>query len=286
MSTRRISLIAGVAAGIAVVGLAWLVRRATRGIPAPAQAANKAGIEWVTIPGGSFTLGSDSSLKDEGPAHSVAIKSFELAKTLVTNKQYKACVAAGACTAAHVVDEECYVYPLSTTNWGRLPDSFLGDEEPAVCVDWNQAEAFSKWVGGRLPSEAEWEYAARSAGKDRKYPWGNEDATCERAVINEGGAGCGRNATWPVCSKPKGNTEQGLCDMTGNAAEWVRDWYHESYNGAPRDGGARESPAGTTRVSRGGFWYGIDGVARLGFRSSGNPGDGANTVGFRPARSR
>ncbi|NNN06367.1 MAG: formylglycine-generating enzyme family protein, partial [Elusimicrobia bacterium] len=199
--------------------------------------------------------------KNERPAHRVTIHSFQMAKTLVTNKLYKACVAAGACTA---------------------PSNYYGgDDNPVVNVDWNQAKAFSKWVGGRLPSEAEWEYAARSGGRDWKYPWGNETATCDNAVI----AGCGYNETAPVCSKPKGNTKQGLCDMAGNAWEWVEDEWHDSYDGAPTDGSAWEDAnAGSDRVGRGGSW-GFDAAdARSAYRSGGDPGYRSADLGFRPAR--
>jgi formylglycine-generating enzyme required for sulfatase activity/serine/threonine protein kinase len=235
--------------------------------PAPAEearpraSAGKAGIAWVSIPGGTFTMGSGNG--DEGPRHQVTVGTFQMAKTLVTNKQYKACVEAGACT---------------------LPSSYVGgDDQPVVNVDWSQAKTFSKWVGGRLPSEAEWEYAARSAGKDWEYPWGNEAATCERAVISEGGNGCGRNSTWPVCSKPKGNTKQGLCDMAGNVWEWVQDWYHGSYNGAPTDGSAWED-TGSGRVYRGGSWNFDAGFARSAYRNNFDPADRYGFLGFRPAR--
>ena len=242
--------------------------RAVPAAPAPAarqpvvRLVGQAGIEWVKISSGTFAMGSFNG--DEKPAHRVVIKPFELAKTLVTNKQYQACVRAKACTPPEPA--------------GAL---FQGDDQPVVGVDWDQAKAFSEWVGGRLPSEAEWEYAARSEGKDWKYPWGggDEDADCERTLI----FGCG-SATAPVCSKPKGNTKQGLCDMAGNAWEWVQDWYHGSYNGAPADGSAWESPAGARRAYRGGSWYGIADFARTTRRGSFDPGRRANYVGFRPAR--
>ena len=154
------------------------------------------------------------------------------------------------------------------------------------CVDWKQARAYAKWAGGRLPSEAEWEYAARSQGKSWKYPWGNAKATCARAVISDGGDGCGKNLTWPVCSKQKGNTSQGLCDMAGNVREWVEDWYHSSYKGAPTDGRAWTSPTGVYRVPRGGCWGCYASGCRAALRTTGyDPVFTYYYVGFRIARS-
>ena len=224
--------------------------------------AGKTAVQWVHIPGGTFTMGSaDSAPANSHTKRQVTVKSFQMAKTLVTNKQYKACVDAGACKAA--------------TDQGS---SYDGDDQPVVGVDWSQAEAFSQWVGGRLPSEAEWEYAARSAGKDSKYPWGNEDATCERAVVS----GCG-HATAPVCSKPAGNTEQGLCDMAGNAWEWMEDWHRGSANEAPSDGSAWVG-AGFVGAFRGGSWSIPAAYARSAGRDIADARDRGNDLGFRPAR--
>ena len=223
----------------------------------------KSGLQWVSIPGGKFTMGADDIGSNAQPRHEVTIKPFQMAKTLVTSRQYKMCVAAGACTSSYGV-----------------PFELDGDGQPVVGVNWNQAKAFSVWAGGRLPTEAEWEYAARSGGKDQKYPWGNEDATCERAVIK----GCG-SATAPVCSKPSGNTQQGLCDMAGNAYEWVEDCYHSSYNGAPTDGSAWED-AGSHRIMRGGSFLHDAESARSAERGYDDriPGYSGNFLGFRVAR--
>jgi formylglycine-generating enzyme required for sulfatase activity len=240
--------------------------------PAKAEEAamsGNAGIRWVRIPGGSFMMGSESGDPNEKPVHGVTVKSFEMAKTEVTNKQYRACVEAGACTAP---GSGCESYSSA-------------DEQPVVCVDWKQAAAFSAWVGGRLPSEAEWEYAARSAGENWEYPWGNEEATCGRAVMFQDAEGCGRNAAWPVCSKTAGDTRQGLCDMAGNVWEWTQDGYHDSYDGAPENGGAWEIPAGSNRVVvRGGSWLFDAAFLRAAHRGKGFPGMRYGSLGFRPAR--
>ncbi len=255
---------------------------------APAQTTSA--IKWVKIPGGSFMMGSQTGdaevgeESDEVPVHRVVIKPFQMAQSEVTVRQYKACVDAKACTPPDK-GNHC--------NWGVIGR----EDHPVNCVDWLQAKTFSEWVGGRLPSEAEWEYAARSAGKDQEYPWGNEEATCERAVMpRDGQDGCGKDSTWPVCSKPKGNTAQGLCDMAGNIREWTQDWWHDSYEGAPTDGSARENPSGESlqaRVNRGGDWQRVGVMAdfRLSpyLRSSHRNRDHYtyrfSDLGFRPVRA-
>ena len=130
--------------------------------PAPAPAGGGE-LDWVRIPGGSFSMGSNDFSWAQ-PVHRVTVPTFEMTKTQVTVEQYKACVDAGACTAPD---------SGGACNWGQSDRG----KHPINCVDWHQAQAYAKWAGGRLPTEAEWEYAARSGGRDWKYPWGNGKAT-------------------------------------------------------------------------------------------------------------
>lgn len=229
----------------------------------------KAGIEMVEIPGGQFMMGSENGDSDEKPVHAVTVPAFWMSKSEVTVGQYKACVNAGQCSTTDLTKyDKC--------NWGKSGR----ESHPMNCVDWHQARAFARWAGGRLPTEAEWEYAARSGGKARKYPWGDEPATCSRAVMDDGGDGCGRDSTWPVCSKPSGNTDQGLCDMAGNVWEWVEDVYADSYSSAPTDGTARTT-GGARRVFRGGSWGYTAGYLRAAHRYRSSPGYRGNDLGFR-----
>jgi len=154
-----------------------------------------AGIVWVSIPGGSFDMGSNDN-SDEKPVHRVTVRGFRMSKTEVTFGQYRKCVDAGKCTAPHVSDGSCYVYTGSSWEMGTLPSSFQGADQPVVCVHWNQAVAFATWAGGRLPTEAEWEYAARSGGRAQRYPWGSQKATCDREVMGLEFK-CGDNGTRP-----------------------------------------------------------------------------------------
>ena len=222
---------------------------------------------WTTIPGGTFYMGSDAGGADEQPVHAVSVPAFEIMNTEVTVELYRQCVNDHACTQPHA-DSLC--------NWN------LGgrDEHPVNCVDWHQAVDFCRWAGGRLPSEAEWEYAARGAGQDILYPWGDDLPSCDRANYT----GC-EDQTWTVCNTTTGNTSQGLCDMGGNVWEWVQDWYHDGYTGAPADGSAWESPSGEYRVLRGGSWHVLAGGLRTSYRSQAYPDAAFSYYGFRCARS-
>lgn len=229
------------------------------------------GIEWIKIKGGSFMMGSDYERNDEQPIHHVKIKDFYMSKSEVTIAQYRKCVDSGICSK-----------PISCIygdpNW--TDDVSDRENYPVNCIYWEQAKTYAKWVGGNLPSEAQWEYASRSQGKDIQYPWGNEEPNCEFANYNECGGG-----TDYVCNT-LGNTEQGLCDMGGNVWEWMLDEWHDSYINAPsNDAGWCDDKdcKSKAHVLRGGSWDSNASRLRSANRSYNTPGTYGNTAitGFR-----
>ena len=218
-------------------------------------------IDWVFLDGGTFMMGSESGEENEMPVHQVSVPAFQMMKTEVTLEQYFKCsVSVGGCE----FDFEPTGGPYAEKcNWDHLEERM---EHPINCVTWLMAEAFCEWIGARLPSEAEWEYASRNQGQDVEYPWCTEgeecpEPTCDYCVMNMGEDtpepfvawdGCGEDRTWPVCSKPLGNTHRGLCDMVGNVREMVQDDYHLTYEGAPSDGSAWLDVSQGSSVVRGG----------------------------------
>jgi formylglycine-generating enzyme required for sulfatase activity len=206
-------------------------------------------LDWVDVPAGSYPVGRDpvaprgAALPDEVPQRVVDLPAFELSRTPVTNAQYAAFVAAGGAAAP--------------PHWPAPPD------HPVTFVDWFDAEAFCAWAGGRLPTEAEWEKAARGAD-GRTYPWGDADEPARAAV----GAGLKHGATSPVGSHPDGASPYGVLDMAGNVWEWV----------------ATET-AGGERVLRGGS-FASPGLrwARCAMRSHSRPERLQAHIGFRIAR--
>jgi formylglycine-generating enzyme len=192
--------------------------------------------------------------------------------------QYQACVTASRC-ATPATTGDCTVANFG--NWGAMGR----ESHPVNCITWYDAGNFCAWVGGRLARESEWEYAARSGGQDIDYPWGDQTATCAYAVLREGGMGCGTGRTMATCSRPAGNTDQGLCDMAGNLWEWVRDKYVSTYYGAPTDGSAWEVSSGTSRTIRGGSFYDVPYGMRTAYRYAVDPNAaGYSDIGIRCAR--
>lgn len=230
--------------------------------PAPTAASGR-GPRMVRIPAGTFQMGSNDGESDEKPVHRVQVSAFEMDVTEVTVAQYRACVNAGSCQAPTDVGSTC--------NY-RKSDR---DQHPMNCVDWNEAQAFCSWAGKRLPTEEEWEYAAR--GSDgRKYPWGN-DAPSPR-LLNMRIRGNDRwAATAPVGSFSKGKSPFGLLDMAGNVWEWTFTRYCNSYSSSAR--------CTSARVDRGGSW-GSDSPSgvRAADRNRNDPAYRDGDLGFRCAR--
>ena len=225
--------------------------------------------EMVVIPGGRFRMGCVSGRDcddDEQPVHEVRVKSFELGKYEVTFEEYDRFTAATGRDRA------------GDRGWGR---------RPVVIVSWEDAVAYTKWLSEqtgeryRLPSEAEWEYAAR-AGSVTAYSWGNEIGS-NRANCR----GCGRQwdggQTAPVGSfSPNG---WGLHDLHGNVLEWVQDCWNGSYQGAPTNGSAWESGDCSRRVLRGGFWFSSPRYLRSANRYRNTTTFRYGYIGFRVART-
>ena len=185
-------------------------------------APNCPDLDFVRIEGGSFMMGDQRSSPDsnELPVHNVNVPRFEMMRTEITVAQYRACVNASVCSTPRTG---------SNYTWSSNPSD--QEDHPINGVSWYQLMEFAAWVGARLPTEAEWEYAARGQGQDIIYPWGDDSPTCSLANYSD----C-VTSTSPVCSTSGGNTSQGLCDMAGNVYEWVQDEWHSDYYGAPSDG--------------------------------------------------
>lgn len=236
-------------------------------------ASSPSGLKWVAVPAGSFEMGCatfdptcllETSTK---PRHQVNVEAFDLLETEVTEAQYKA-----------VTGKD----PSEDYNGGGGPDS------PVENVTWQEAKAFCEAVGGRLPTEAEWEYAAR-AGAATTYPCGNDWSCLDDIAWNMYNSG-DDNGDNPHKHDVRGKAPSsfGLYDMYGNVWEWVQDCWHDNYNGAPATAYPpwEQGCTGSARIHRGSDFGGdvdfMRAVVRLGWDASGAGDD----LGFRCARSR
>ncbi len=245
-----------------LTGAAALSQTPTAGAQSQTRTRASDGAEMVYVPEGDFLMGSaDSDAQanvDEKPQHTVFLNAYWIDKHEVTNAQYEKCVAAGACREVVVAGAT----------------GFDGPRQPVVGVSWDDAVAYGKWVGGRLPTEAEWEKAAR--GTDgRIYPWGNDwDPT--RLDSKEDGPG----STTDVGSYPAGASPYGALDMAGNVWDWVSDWF-----GRPDASEPQRNPtgpaAGTDKVMRGGSWADSQFNCRTAARFADDPISHSIRTGFR-----
>ena len=237
-----------------------------RGLPKlPATIVGKDGAPMVLVPAGEFPMGSEQGDDDEQPVHRVFLDSFYLDTFEVTNGQFAKFVAA----------------IQSEPPWGFADQEtpVMRADHPVRWVNWLEATGYCLWAGKRLPTEAEWEKAAR--GTDgRVYPWGNEPPTPVHAVF---GLKEGADTVSPIGNRDKGRSPYGVHDLAGNLYEWVADWYDEAVYTTQLTINPRGPAAGATKVQRGGSYINSPYRLRASFRTKGDPTEHDPNVGFRCA---
>jgi formylglycine-generating enzyme required for sulfatase activity len=220
----------------------------------------KDGAPMVLVPAGDFQMGSEFGEPDEVPVHRVYLDAFYMDVYEVTNSLYK-----------KFMDETGHKPPL----YWEDPRCNAPDQ-PVVGVTWEDAKAYCKWAAKRLPTEAEWEKAARGGLAGKIYPWGNEDNTPTAG----GGNLQGVSGAFPVGGFPP--NDFGLHDMARNAWEWCLDWYSEGYYAKSPENNPKGPDSGEKRVLRGGSWFaGIATPLPVSYRYSIDPEDSSNLIGFR-----
>lgn len=238
----------------------------------------------VYIPAGEFAMGCDPDhnfdqpcLKDgeptdEMPLHTVYLDAYLIARTEITNGQYAACVAAGGCSPPH---------HLSSYTRSDYYENPAYAHFPVIYVDWYQASAFCQWAGGRLPSEAEWEKAARGS-TPRAFPWGDDGPDCSLANSwdEQASLAC-LGDTAEAGSHPSGASLYGVLDLPGNTWEWVNDWYAADYYESSPTVNPAGPPMGDFRAMRGGGWYCFWNDIRTANRHYFHPAMSFYNMGFR-----
>lgn len=224
-------------------------------------------LELIAVPGGSFLMGCETGRDEEQPVHRVCVDEFLLGVFPVRNRDYRAFLEASGHPAPPLWSDANFSHP----------------DQPVAAVSWFEAVEYCDWLSGvtgksyRLPTEAEWERAARGA-EGRKYPWGEEEPDPSRANYEKTGVG----APTPVGLFPRGATPNGICDMAGNVWEWVADWYGKY----PKE--KQQNPKGPSsgemRVLRGGAWSNVSRFLRGADRLRGGPGGRSVSIGFRCTR--
>jgi sulfatase modifying factor 1 len=236
------------------------------------------GTPMAMIPGGEFLMGTPLSNRDGGrdeyPQRRISLDAFYLDVYEVTNSRYLEFITA----TRHRLPEHPHDSRLTLWKGSTVPDPFK--DHPIVNVDWQDAADYCRWAGKRLPSEAEWERAARGT-TGRRFPWGEAEPTRSFAnYLNQWRNGAGLE---PVGGHPQGASQEGVHDLEGNVWEWVADWYDARYyeHGPTRN--PQGPPEGTRKVIRGSGWESEAPQLRAAHRLSSDPKNRNNTLGFRCA---
>jgi len=256
--------------------------------PAPAEPVKAEFTEpkMVFVEGGTFKMGSNDGDDDEKPIHSVTVSDFYIGKYEVTVGAFKEFVNASGYQTEAETGDGSYVWTTkwekkSDVNW-KNPSFSQTDKDPVTCVSWNDAQAYIKWLNTktgkkyRLPSEAEWEYAARggsSATLSHRYSGSDDLGSVAWCSENSG------SKTHPVGTKQA--NELGIYDMTGNVWEWCSDWYDAKYYGSSPSTNPQGASSGSNRVYRGGSWYYFASFCRVAFRNNYAPGNRSYDLGLR-----
>lgn len=245
---------------------------ATEALPAapPSEILDDQGVPMVLVPAGDFTMGNNKGKPDELPVHTVYLDDFYIDKFEVTNKLYKVCVDAAVCEPPR----QLYFFSESPNKLYFGNTQY--DNYPVIYVDWNMAKNYCEWRSARLPTEAEWEKAARGT-TNNIYAWG-KDLACQKANYQH----C-VNRTSEVGAYPEGVSPYGIYDMTGNVWEWVADWYANNYYSISSRNNPHGPSTGQSRVLRGGAWprFDVTTYHRLNFAPTYYTFD----IGFRCTRS-